>query len=125
MKCGMANFFEGSSGRTFARSFYAAGLALTCLLWGLLFDAETYVNVEYGFSLVAAIGAIGCLGHLAAYAYRNSGYISSACSVLSGVRPLELRRSCDVHLDNTDWPLLVALLFGPFSMLLSGLGGWV
>lgn len=125
MKSGAARFLEGSPGWTFGRSFYAAGFSLICLLWGLLFDVETYVNVEYGFSLAAAIGAIGCLGYLAAYAYWNSDYLSSACSVLSGVRPLEVHRSCGIRLENADWPLLVALLFGPFSMLLAGLGGWV
>lgn len=109
----------------FGLSPYVAGFSLIFLLWNLLSGAEAHGNVEYGFSLLAGLGVAGCLGHLAAYAYRNSEYLFSVFSVLGGAKSLEARHSGGVPIASADWPLLVALLFGPFSMLLAGLGGWV
>ena len=106
-------------------SSHVVGFSLLYLIWGLLSNAGVYGNVEYGFSLLATLGAAGCLGHLAAYAYRSSDYLTSVFSVFDGVRLPEIRHSGGVLVRNADWPLLVALLFGPFSMLLAGLGGWV
>ncbi|MGB3633961.1 MAG: hypothetical protein WA982_07965 [Rubrobacteraceae bacterium] len=129
MHGGATRFSQGNAGRLFLRlSPHVAITSLVYLLWGLLSNissAAAYVNVEHGFSLLAALGAIGGLGHLATYAYRNSRQLSYACSVLGDPGSIEVRRSGGILLDNADWPLLVALLFGSFFVLLAGLGGWV
>lgn len=119
-------FLGGSAGRTlFGFSPYAAVVSLACLLWGLFSGFEVYGNAEHGFSLLAMLGAVGCLGHLAVYVYRSSDRLTLSCSVLEGVSSLEARHSDGVRVASAEWPLLVTLLFGPFSMLLAGLGGWV
>ena len=124
MNSGKTRIFGTGSGQSsFGLSPYAAGLSLILLLWGLLSNAETYGNVEYGFSLLAILGTLGYIGHLAAYAYRSSGYLSSARSVLGNAGPIEAPRSGSILVASAGWPLLVALLFGPFSILLAGLGG--
>lgn len=106
-------------------SSYLLGLSLVYLLWGLLTNAETPLGVEYGFTVLAAFGAAGCLGHLLACAYRGPDCLTVVSSVFGGVGALEARRTASVLVESADWPLLVALLFGPFFALLAGLGGWV
>ncbi|CAN5803870.1 hypothetical protein BH23ACT11_BH23ACT11_18530 [soil metagenome] len=119
-------FFDRSPHRTsFGFSTYAAGFSLIWLLWSILYNAQAYNNFEHGFALLATFGAMGCLGYLAAYAYRGPEYLFSVFSLSGGTDSLEAHRTSDVLVASADWPLLVALLFGPFSMLLAGLGGWV
>ncbi len=126
MNGGTMGFFGARPVRFFRTlSPPAIVFSLLCLLWGLFSGTEAYANVEYGFSALAALGAAGCLGHLAAYAYRNSARLSAAFFVLGGVGLVEARRTGGLLTPNAEWPLLVALLFGPFVLLLAGLGGWV
>ena len=123
---GTTRFLGVSAVRTpFGFSPYAAVVSLVCLLWGLFSGSEAYGNAEYGFSLLAMLGAVGCLGHLAVYVYRSSDWLALSCSVLESARSLEAQRSDGIRVASAEWPLLVALLFGPFSMLLAGPGGWV
>ncbi len=44
----------------------ALGLLLLGLLAHLSSREEVYANPEYGFSILALFGAVGCIGHLAA-----------------------------------------------------------
>ena len=126
MNGGQTNFFGARVSRVSSSlSRYAVGLSLVYLLWSILSSSGTHVGAEYGFSLLAALGAMGYLGHLVAYVYRGPEYLFSVSFVLGGAGSLEARRSGDVLVESADWPLLVALLFGPFSVLLAGLGGWV
>ncbi len=126
MNGGTVRFSGAGAGRVFSSLLhYAIGFSLVYLLWGVLSGSGTHVGVEYGFSLLAAFGAAGCLGHLVAYAYRGPEYLSSVFSLLGGVGSSGCRRSGVVLVESTDWPLLVALLLGPFVLLLAGLGGWV
>lgn len=117
-KAGARRFLSGLSP-------YAVSLSLVYLFWGILSDSGTHVGVEYGFSLLAVFGTVGCLDLLVAHVYRGPGYLSFVSSILGGAGALEARRPGGVRVASADWPLLVALLFGPFSMLLAGLGGWV
>ena len=97
------------------------------LVAGLLADVassdEAHAGLEYALSLLALLGASGCA-------------ISLVCRLSSGLEPLPWagptasRLPVPAALANVpenagDWPLLVALLFGPFVVLLAGLGGWV
>lgn len=119
------NFFEGLMSRLFSGFSRCAGLSLAYLLWSFLSASEAHAGLEYGFSLLAAFGAAGCLGYFAAHAYWGSGRLHAVFAFLGSSEPLETRRSGVVLVRSADWPLLVALLFGPFVILLSGLGGWV
>ncbi len=126
MHSGTAGFSRENVGRLLIKlSPCVAVVSLVYLFWGLLSSAEAYGDVEHGFSLLVAFGAVGGLGYLATLAYRNSRHLASACSLLDGTKPLEVRRFGGILVDSANWPLLVALLFGPFFVLLAGLGGWV
>jgi hypothetical protein len=100
-------------------------LAVCLLLTDILLpQQETYASPEYGFPLLAAAGAAGCIGYLLAA-------ISRLQRVPFGSRePLFWPSSVAASSGNgggggEGWPLLVALLFGSFLILFSGLGGWV
>jgi hypothetical protein len=102
--------------------------ALSLLLLGLLANVssqeEVYTNPEYGFSIFALFGAAGCIGHLAASLSRSSGALDFANRIL--VRALTVAAVPGGYPAGAgEWPVLVALLFGPLVFLLSGLGGWV
>ena len=102
----------------------ALGLLLLGLLGNLSSREEVYANPEYGFSVLALLGAAGCIGHLAANLSRRSGTLDFACCV-----PIRVVPTAAVPAGGPagagEWPVLVALLFGPLVFLLSGLGGWV
>src|SRR3954451_15524766 len=94
------------------------GLFLT----GLLPQQDVYA--DYGFSLLAALGAAECIGYLAGHIPRRFGLSFRSYPVLAWVTPTAVT-STDGPCEGENWPLLVALLFGPISILLAGLGGWV
>ena len=102
----------------------AFGLVLLGLLVSLFSREEIYASLEYAFPLLALFGAAGCIGQLTVSISRRSGTLVSACCV-----PVEVSRSTVVRLGvlggTGDLPVLMALLFGPLVVLLSGLGGWV
>lgn len=97
-------------------------LGIVCVLFGGLLPQ--ILHADAGFSLLAAVGAgaigvAGCFGVL---------ILASRLRLPLGPRgslptPAPAARRSEVP--GRDWPLLVALLFGPFSLLLAGLGGWV
>jgi hypothetical protein len=102
----------------------AFGLVLLGLLVNLFSREEVYANIEYGFPLLAFFGAAGCIGQLTVSISRRSGTLASACCIPVGtLRAAVVRVS--VPGETSDLPVLLALLFGPFVVLLSGLGGWV
>ena len=102
----------------------ALGLLLLGLLANVSSREELYANPEYGFSILALFGAAGCIGHLAASLSRRSGALDFACRISVRVLPAAAVPG-GVWRSIGEWPVLVALLFGPFVFLLSGLGGWV
>ena len=104
--------------------FSALGLLLFGLLANLSSREEVYANLEYGFSVLALFGAAGCIGHLAASISRRSGALDFACCVPIRILPAAVVPG-GVSGDAGDWPVLVALLFGPLVFLLAGFGGWV
>jgi len=105
-------------------SSLALGLVLLGVLVNLFSREEVYTNLEYGFPLLALFGAAGCIGQLTVTISRRSGTLASACRV-----PAEALRAALVRAlvpgQTSDLPVLLALLFGPFVVLLAGLGGWV
>lgn len=103
--------------------FPALGVLLLGLLASLSSREEVYASPEYGFSVLAFLGAAGCIGHLAASLSRSSGALDLACRVPIRVRPPAVPGG--VLGGAGEWPVLVALLFGPLVFLLAGLGGWV
>ncbi len=103
--------------------FPALGLLLFGLLTNLSSREELYANLEYGFSVLALLGAAGYIGHLAASIPRRSKGWSFARSATFGVPPAAPVQG--VPRGTAGWPVLLALLFGPLVVLLSGLGGWV
>jgi hypothetical protein len=100
----------------------AAGLLLLGLLANVSSREEVYANPEYGFTILALFGAVGCIGHLAASLSRSSGALDFANRI--PVRALTVAAVLGSYTAG-EWPVLVALLFGPLVFLLSGLGGWV
>ena len=102
----------------------ALGLLLLGLLANVSSREEIYTNPEYGFSILALFGAAGCIGHLAASLSRSSGTLDFANRI--PVRALTVAAVPGGYPAGAgEWPVLVALLFGPLVFLLSGLGGWV
>ena len=102
----------------------ALGLLLLGLLANVSSREEVYTNPEYGFSILAFFGAAGCIGHLAASLSRRSGALDVADRI--PVRVLTVAAVPGGYPGGAgEWPVLLALLFGPLVFLLSGLGGWV
>ncbi len=93
----------------------------------LLPQQDAYASAEYGFPLLAAVGAgvgaAGCIGYLLSAIFRLHRAPFSSRGLLFGSS--SAATSVDGGGSGEDWPLLVALLFGSFLMLFSGLGGWV
>ena len=102
----------------------AFGLVLLGLLVNFFSREEVFANLEYGFPMLALFGAAGCIGQLTVSISRRSGTLASACCI-----PVEvLRSTVEGHSlpgQTGRLPVLMALLFGPFVVLLAGLGGWV
>jgi hypothetical protein len=100
------------------------GLVLLGLLVSLFSREEIYAGLEYAFPLLALFGAAGCIGQLTVSISRRSGTLASACCV-----PVEALRAAVVRHglqgETRRLPVLMALLLGPFVVLLAGLGGWV
>ena len=102
----------------------ALGLVLLGLLVNVLSGEELYASLEYAFPLLALFGAAGCIGQLTVSISRRSGTLASACCVpVEVLRSTVERHSIPSHTGRL--PVLMALLFGPFVVLLAGLGGWV
>ena len=99
--------------------------AVCLLLTGLLLpQQEAYANPEYGFPLLAAAGAAGCIGYLLAAISRLQRVPFGCWEPLFGP-PCVAASSRNGGGEGEGWPLLIALLFGSFLVLFSGLGGWV
>jgi hypothetical protein len=104
-----------------------AGPLLALVLVGLLVDVarpeEAYAGIGYGLSLLAFLGAAGgavCLTgrlHARLDPLPWAGPAAPAARTGTSLPGLSVR--------GEGWPLLVALLFGPLAVLISGLGGWV
>jgi len=113
-----------ASARVATRAPSGLGLLLLGLLANVSSQEEVYTNPEYGFSILALFGAAGCIGHLAASLSRSSGALDFANRI--PVRALTVAAVPGGYPAGAgEWPVLVALLFGPLVFLLSGLGGWV
>ena len=100
------------------------GLVLLGLLVSLFSREEIYASLEYAFPLLALFGAAGCIGQLTVSISRRSGTPASACCILvEALRSTAEGRALPGQTGSL--PVLMALLFGPFVVLLAGLGGWV
>ncbi len=100
------------------------GLVLLGLFVNLFTREEVYTSIEYGFPLLALFGAAGCIGQLTVSISRRSGVLASACCIpINVLRATFVRDRVPGHASGL--PVLMALLFGPFFVLLAGLGGWV
>ena len=104
-----------------------AGPLLALVLIGLLADVawpeEAYAGIGYGLSLLALLGAAGC-------AARLTGRLATRLDPLPWGSPAAPAARTSTSVQDFSprgegWPLLVALLFGPLAVLISGLGGWV
>lgn len=118
-------FLKRSPGRGYVPLLLTSLLPLIYLVWDLLPRLTSYGSIEYEISVLAALGTAGCLGHFAVRVYQSSGGLSHLCSLLSVVPTPDTLSHTETPVESADWPLLVALLFGPFLVLLAGLGGWV
>ena len=104
-----------------------AGPLLAIVLIGLIADVarpeEAHAAIGYGLSLLAFLGAaggaVGLTGRLAA----GLDPLPWAGPGAPAGRPFA--RAPGPPIRGEGWPLLVALLFGPLAVLISGLGGWV
>ena len=123
------SFLNGAPGvgRPSARLARAgAGTMLALVVAGLLAEfvnhEEASASIDYGLSLLALLGATGCIVSF-------TGRLSSDLDPLPwagasyGPRPAAALQVVGVR--GEYWPVLVALLFGALVALISGLGGWV
>jgi hypothetical protein len=98
--------------------------AIWLFLAGFLPHQDVYANPDYGFPVLAALGTVGCVGYLLAFISRHYEVPFGSFTLLA-----EFSSAAQVSAsgpgEGEDWPLLVALLFRPFLILFSGLGGWV
>ena len=114
-------------GRLRARAARAgAGPFLALVLIGLLAEVarpeEAYAGIDYGLSLLAFLGATGAVC-LTTRLATGRGPLPWAGPV--GPTARTFASVPDLSVLGERWPLLVALLFGPLVVLISGLGGWV
>ena len=106
------------------RSVSKTVLAAACLLLADIFLPQQDAYAEYGFPFLAAVGAAGCVGYLLSAILRLYRAPLGSRGLLFG-SPSVATSSANGLAGGEDWPLLVALLFGSFLILFSGLGGWV
>jgi hypothetical protein len=102
----------------------AFGLVLLGLLVNLFSREEIYAGLEYAFPLLALFGAAGCIGQLTVSISRRSGTLASACCISVEILRSTVQKQ-SLPGQSGRLPVLMALLFGPFVVLLAGLGGWV
>ena len=104
-----------------------AGPLLALVLIGLLADVarpeEAYAGIGYGLSLLAFLGAAGGAACLTSRLAARLVPLPWVAPTASAARPFAAVPGLAAR--GEVWPLLVALLFGPLSVLISGLGGWV
>ena len=97
-------------------------LVLAGLLAEVVNHEEASAGIDYGLSLLALLGATGCIVSL-------TGRLASGPDPLPWERvsrPLRPAAALPVvRVRGEGWPVLVALLFGALVALISGLGGWV
>ena len=104
-----------------------AGPLLALVLIGLLADVarpeEAYAGIGYGLSLLAFLGAAGGAVCLTSRLAARLDALPWATPAAPTARPFAASPGHSVR--GEVWPVLVALLFGPLAVLISGLGGWV
>ena len=104
-----------------------AGPLLALVLIGLLTDVarpeEAYAGIDYGLSLLAFLGATGCVVCLTSRLAASLDPLPWTSPVAAAFRAFA--PAPGVSTPGEAWPLLVVLLFGPLAVLISGLGGWV
>jgi hypothetical protein len=104
-----------------------AGPLLALVLIGLLADVarpeEAYAGIGYGLSLLAFLGAAGGAVCLTSKLAARLDPLPWASPATPAARLFASDPGLSVRGER--WPLLVALLFGPLVVLISGLGGWV
>ena len=106
---------------------FGAGPLVLLLLAGLLADVApndgAHAGLDYALSLLALLGAAGCVVSLTHRLSSGLGPLPWARSAAPGL-PAPAALS-NVSGGGEDWPLLVALLLGTLVVLLAGFGGWV
>ena len=85
---------------------------------------RSLTNLDYDLSLVAFSLTVGCAGYLAARISRHPEALVSAYCVPTEGLPATTALGDTVSYGAV-WPVLVALLLGPFAVLLAGFGGWI
>ncbi|QIN82102.1 hypothetical protein GBA63_05170 [Rubrobacter tropicus] len=119
--------FEPENGHPERAAGTGAGPLLALVLIGLLADVarpeEAYAGIDYGLSLLAFLGATGCVVCLTSRLAASLDPLPWTSPVAAAVRAFAPTPGVSTH--GEAWPLLVALLFGPLAVLISGLGGWV
>ena len=102
------------------------GTLISLVLAGLLAEVvnheEASAGIDYGLSLLALLGATGCVVSLSVRISSNPGSLPRF-GISHAPRPAAALPVVIVR--GEDWPVLVALLFGALVGLISGLGGWV
>lgn len=127
----MELFFPGGPGterRASARLARAgAGPLLALVVAGLFAEVvnheEAYAGIDYGLSLLALLGATGCIVTLTGRLATGLDPLPWAGTIRPAPGPFASPPGLPER--GEDWPLLVSLLFGALVLLISGLGGWV
>ena len=115
----------GTPARPLSRAGAKPLLAL--LLAGLFLEVvnheEASAGIDYGLSLLALLGASGCLVSMAGLRWANLD--PSPWAGIFPTGPGLTDPAPGLPTKGTAWPLLVSLLFGTVVVLISGLGNWV
>ena len=105
----------------------SVGPLLALVLVGVLADVappeEAYAGIGYGLSLLAFLGVAGGAVCLTSRLHSRPEPLPGTSPVVPGAGAFAPVPGPSAR--GEGWPLLVALLFGPPVVLISGLGGWV
>jgi hypothetical protein len=109
---------------SFVRALKTVLPAIWLFLASLWPQQDLYANADYGLSVLAILGAAGCIGYAWAFIsrYRLTDFGPASAPAWPSspaiIAPGNPGRG-------EVWPLLVALLFAPLPILFAGLSGWV
>jgi hypothetical protein len=126
MECSFSNGTARVRESTTSLARVGAGTVISLVIAGLLAEVvnheEAFAGMDHGLFFLALLGAAGCIVSFTGRLSSNPDPLPGA-GFVHGPGPSAALPVVGVR--GEDWPVLVALLFGAITGLISGLGGWV